>query len=186
MLFKVWWEDLRKAVRLWFVQLSTWGWGLHSVFLPLYLGTSCPHHARGGVQMTGAMEDSKYFEKLSVSSYQVHVSMQYSQRYLLEWYLSTTEFNPSESLSYKGRKWIRPYFHIIHVLRSDARINETKRQWENSIHVPAFCSFQIEHLFSFVWQLEIWSRFLDFDCWCIDASEVNDVSAVLYILNSKS
>ena len=129
-------EDLRKAVRLWFVQLSTWGWGLHSVFLPLYLGTSCPHHARGGVQMTGAMEDSKYFEKLSVSSYQVHVSMQYSQRYLLEWYLSTTEFNPSESLSYKGRKLIRPYFHIIHVLRSDARINETKRQWENSSHVP--------------------------------------------------
>ena len=63
MLFKVWQADLRNAVTadsthtgLWFVQLSTQGWGLHSVFLPQCLGTSlaftltlseCPHHAQG-------------------------------------------------------------------------------------------------------------------------------------------
>ena len=47
MLFKVWQGDLRKAVtaksthaRLWFVQLSAQGRGLHSVFLPQCLGTS--------------------------------------------------------------------------------------------------------------------------------------------------
>ena len=58
-LFNVWWGDLERLSQpilhrgLWFVQLSTKGWGLHSVFLPRCLGTSldctltlseCPCH----------------------------------------------------------------------------------------------------------------------------------------------
>ena len=43
MLFKVWLEDLRKAVTadwgLWFVQLSTKGWGPHHAPLPRCPGT---------------------------------------------------------------------------------------------------------------------------------------------------
>ena len=62
---EVWQGELRKAVTaysthrgLWFVQPSTQGRGLHSVFLPRCLGTSlaftlvlseCPCHAQGGV-----------------------------------------------------------------------------------------------------------------------------------------
>ena len=72
MLFKDWRGDLTKAVTadsthtgLWFVQLSTQGQGLHSVFLPWCLGTSlaftltlseCLRHAWGrGLQMTSAL-----------------------------------------------------------------------------------------------------------------------------------
>ena len=84
MLFNVWWEDLRKAVTadsthtgLWFVQLSTKGWGLHSVFLPwcpslaftLTLSECPAMSGGGGVQMTGALSFSFSENQINVNVY---------------------------------------------------------------------------------------------------------------------